>query len=236
MCDQWMTRQELPLTAEQIERLPRSPAWQYAAMGDRLILWPRTRAYHAALALNFTVDHSEPWLASCRSEDEPELVAVFEAAFRDVVPYAGLDNSLLHEAAQVSLRRTFSGQDGPMVSPACVIARQKGQVCGALLVTILPPGDNRDLASWYWQEPLPTHWQEIVGGRPHLTWIFVHPEQGRNGLATVMLRNAADRLKQLGFSTLLSTFLLGNDASLLWHWKSGFELLPTHFYPAPFTP
>jgi hypothetical protein len=28
----------------------------------------------------------------------------------------------------------------------------------------------------------------------------------------------------MGFTHLASTFLLGNDSSMLWHWRNGFQL------------
>jgi hypothetical protein len=29
----------------------------------------------------------------------------------------------------------------------------------------------------------------------------------------------------MGFVQLATTFLVGNDASMLWHWRNGFQLL-----------
>ena len=29
----------------------------------------------------------------------------------------------------------------------------------------------------------------------------------------------------LGYTELVSSFILGNDSSMLWHWRNGFELL-----------
>lgn len=230
MCDQWMTRQELPLTQDQVARLPRSPAWQYSALDGRLILWPRVRAYHAVLALDGVKPASEHVFTAVPTCQHAELEATFKAAFRSVIPYAGLDDATLAEAAHVSLGRTWSGMDGPLVQPACCAAREQERIQGALFVTLLPPGSNLDPASWYWQEPAPARWEDAIGGRPHLTWVFVDPACGRSGLATAMLRHAAAALRERGFSFLLSTFLLGNDASLLWHWKNGFELLPTRLH------
>ena len=31
---------------------------------------------------------------------------------------------------------------------------------------------------------------------------------------------------ELGYTELISSFILGNDSSMLWHWRNGFELLP----------
>jgi L-amino acid N-acyltransferase YncA len=45
------------------------------------------------------------------------------------------------------------------------------------------------------------------------------------GTGTALLGAAVRELLALGYSQLLSTFMLGNDSSMLWHWRSGFELL-----------
>jgi hypothetical protein len=33
-------------------------------------------------------------------------------------------------------------------------------------------------------------------------------------------------LRQLDYAELWSTFVVGNDSSMLWHWRSGFRLFP----------
>ena len=43
-------------------------------------------------------------------------------------------------------------------------------------------------------------------------------------------------LRELGFTSLLSTFLAGNDSSMLWHWRVGFRLLSYPGSPRRHTP
>ena len=43
------------------------------------------------------------------------------------------------------------------------------------------------------------------------------------GLA--LLEMAVPALGRLGYTGLASTFLLGNESSMLWHWRAGFKLL-----------
>ena len=31
---------------------------------------------------------------------------------------------------------------------------------------------------------------------------------------------------ELGYNELVSSFILGNESSMLWHWRNGFDLLP----------
>ena len=40
------------------------------------------------------------------------------------------------------------------------------------------------------------------------------------------LAHASRSLLELGYTELISSFILGNTSSMLWHWRSGFELLP----------
>jgi L-amino acid N-acyltransferase YncA len=75
-------------------------------------------------------------------------------------------------------------------------------------------------------KPLPADCIERHLGQPHLTWIFVSPLAVARGIGTTLLQKAAEALRNLGFTHLLSTFILGNDMSLLWHWRNGFRLLP----------
>jgi hypothetical protein len=30
----------------------------------------------------------------------------------------------------------------------------------------------------------------------------------------------------MGYTQVISSFILGNESSMLWHWRNGFELLP----------
>ena len=54
----------------------------------------------------------------------------------------------------------------------------------ALLVTLLPQGDLTDWESYYWREPPPAEAIAQRLGRPHLTWIFVGPFHGGEGIGT----------------------------------------------------
>jgi hypothetical protein len=44
-------------------------------------------------------------------------------------------------------------------------------------------------------------------------------------VGTGLLHAAAAALARLGFTHLTTTFLLGNDSSMLWHWRNGFQLV-----------
>ena len=45
-------------------------------------------------------------------------------------------------------------------------------------------------------------------------------------MGTALLAAAVNALLTMGFQQLLTTFMVGNDSSMLWHWRNGFRLLP----------
>jgi ribosomal protein S18 acetylase RimI-like enzyme len=232
MCDEWMTSLRLALTEDEFRMLPRNAAYQYDYVGQAL-LTPRPRFYHAVLPLPAPPgeDPLEPvsdlTVRAARAEDLPGMVEAFAAAFRGVPPFAALVEGTLTEAAQQCLRRTLDGGDGPWVQEASFLAHSREGMAGAVLVTLVPDGDPCEQSSYHWERPPPTDLLERRQGRPHLTWIFVAPARAGHGAGTALLAAAAAGLAALGYRQLFSTFLLGNDSSLLWHWRTGFRLL-TH--------
>lgn len=63
-------------------------------------------------------------------------------------------------------------------------------------------------------------------GGPLLNAVFVRPRWRRTGLATALLRQATAALVAAGETVLHSRCVLGNEASLSWHLRSGFRELP----------
>jgi hypothetical protein len=255
MCDHWMPQIGLPLTVEQFHQLPRNAAYKYEYFGGQAWLNPRPRHFHGMLQLTALAEPSpvvagEPVrIRGVREADFPSLEPVFAAAFQRMQPFGSLPDARRAEAAHQCLARTRTGRDGPWIEQASFLAfieqapakaPEKGsnplksrgltslpeQPIGAILITLLPEGDPCDFDSYYWPGPPPPDCIERRLGRPHLTWIFVSPLHTQNGVATTLLAAAVHELRQLGFTELLSTFLLGNDSSMLWHWRAGFQLLP----------
>src|SRR5262249_58025406 len=140
--------------------------------------------------------------------------------------FAGQPDGKRVIAGHASLEQTRRGGDGPLIERASYVARgEDAGLIGALLVTLLPPGDPTDWDSYYWMKQPPEDCVETAYGVPHVTWVFVHPERAGRGVGTALLRTAVEELRRMGFTYLLSTFLTGNDSSLLWHWRIGFGLL-----------
>jgi len=226
MCDEWMPTIELPLTLEQFQQLPRNAAYHYRHVDGKAVLAPGPRHYHAELELQEQPVPAGLGLRPVRQADWPALVTLFAAAFRTVQPFGSLDEPTRHLAAAKCLEKTRTRGDGPWIEPASFVADPDGRLRGAILVTLLPPGNPLEVDDYYWRQPPPADCVARCQGRPHLTWIFVSPMDAGQGVGSALLAAASSQLRAMGFSRLLSTFLLGNDTSPLWHWRNGFRLLP----------
>jgi GNAT superfamily N-acetyltransferase len=231
MCDEWMDGLQLPLTIEQFHRLPRNAAYKYEFLNGNAYLSARPKFFHALLDLAPLADRPLPAAASTvlrpiRHADWEGLTSLFSAAFRGVVPFGCLEDGPRQEAARKSLLFTHDGGDGPRIDRASFVAEDwdSTRPIGAILVTLLPDEDPSDWSAFHWKEPPPADCLERAIGRPHLTWIFVSPLESGRGIATALLNAAVRELLILGYRQLASTFLLGNDSSLLWHWRCGFRL------------
>jgi ribosomal protein S18 acetylase RimI-like enzyme len=228
MCDEWMRGLQLILTAEQFGQLPRNGAFRYDYLDGTGHVSPRPRHYHALLDLApVEADEMEGVvLRSVRPDDWGALATLFARAFRAAQPFAGLDDATRREAAEGCLTRTRTGGDGPWVERASFVATEEdGTALGAVLVTLLPDRDPCEWGSYQWVQPPPSDCVERRLGRPHLTWVFVDPGCAGVGLGTLLLATAVRELLALGYREMVSTFMIGNDASALWHWRNGFRLL-----------
>jgi hypothetical protein len=235
--DEWLAPLRLRLTPEEFRQLPRNPAYKYDYVDGEAYLTPWPRHYHAVLELPppLLLDAPRPThpplIRPVEEHDFPALEQVFAAAFERTPPLAGLNEGLRGEAARRCLGRTVSGGDGPWVRQASFVAATtvSGEINGGLFVTLLPDGDPCETDTYHWAEPPPADCVARSQGKPHLTWIFVTPLCAAQGTGTAMLAASARALVDLGYRELVSTFVLGNESSMLWHWRNGFRLLP---YPA----
>jgi L-amino acid N-acyltransferase YncA len=234
MCDEWMPVLQLPLTIAQFHQLPRNPAYKYEYIQGKAVLSPRAKHYHASLDLGTFIEEKSTAIdrmeiRAVQDEDWPELEDIFQGAFGFLQPFGSLDDETLAKAARECLRRTRTGGDGPWIEPASFVAVDKtqGQVVGVILLTLLPGDDPSDWDSFYWGEaPPPPDLLVRRAGQPHLTWIFISRMKFGNGIGSLLLAKSVSALHGLGYGELWSTFVSGNDSSMLWHWRNGFRLLP----------
>lgn len=233
MLNDWFTDLSFVTDWEAFRKLPRHPAYRYEFKDGRCWISGRPVFYHAKGDLNCLLESTSgqrenPWVISpIEHADWSELVHLFANAFSRSVPFIHLTEEKQLAAAKALLQRTQNGEDGPLVDDASYVIRnpQSHEPLGAFLVTLVPSSDFMHFEPEPWSQQPPVDAVEIGWGRPHLTWIFIDPHVARQGLGEALLRSSAPRLCDLGYETLVSTFLSGNQASTLWHWKMGFQLL-----------
>jgi GNAT superfamily N-acetyltransferase len=228
MCDQWMPYLKLRISWQQFHELPRNAAYKYEYWDGHAHLTPRAKCYHALLDLaDFQYSERAPdtTLRLLRDDDIAELEEVFAASFERQQPFSSVDEPKRLEAAHVCLDKVRTGGDGPWVREASFVAlNEEQQLVGAIFITLLPDRDPAEWQSFHWSEPPP---EDILAkrlGRPHITWIFVEPMHAGEGTGTALLSAAVRALRDLGYRQLATTFLAGNDSSMLWHWRNGFQL------------
>jgi len=217
MIDDWFSAIDIPLTWQQFWQLPKNPAYKYEYSDGHAWLSPRPKGHHAVLDLQ-TFIRPIPEMATddkliirpLQDADWKQLPSLFAAAFYRVQPFASLPEDKSLAAAEDCLGHTRESGEGPLVGEACLVAVRESDdvLIGANLIT-LPPGKTIKHAA----------------GLPHLTWIFVSPQDARYGIGMALLDMAVQALLRLGHTKLASTFLLGNESSMLWHWRAGFKLL-----------
>jgi GNAT superfamily N-acetyltransferase len=233
MCDEWMPPLQLRMSFDKFHRLPRNSAYKYEYFDKRAWLSPRPRFFHGLLDLTQVAPGGLDWpdreteVRTLQAEDWVELPKLFAAAFRSRQPFGSLNDPERLAAADKCLARTRTGGDGPLIAEACYLAYhpQMERAVGAILITLLPANDPANADSYFWRQPPPEDWLQQRLGRPHLTWIFVSPVLAGKGVGTALLDVAGKALLRLGYRELASTFLLGNDVSMAWHWRNGFRLL-----------
>jgi GNAT superfamily N-acetyltransferase len=226
MCDEWMPYLQLPLSIEQFRQLPRNAAYKYEYLSKTAFLSPRPKHYHALLDLKPIQADGSAAVYPLEPDELLRLDHLFAGAFRYVEPYGCLDDETRLEAARQALERARTGGDGPWIERASFVAKIEEKPVGAILITLLPDGDPCNWDSYRWPEAPPPDCIERRLGRPHLTWVFVSPLEKGHGTGTALLAASVRELLALGFTQLLSTFIAGNDSSMLWHWRNGFQLLP----------
>ncbi|NBO93234.1 MAG: hypothetical protein EBV06_13125 [Planctomycetia bacterium] len=227
MTDHWLAPLRLLLEPDQFRLLPRNPAFRYEQGQDGVWICPRPRYYHALLDLSDAEYHgaANVPLRRLAVEDWAVLPGLFVRAFTDHQPFVGVAPEQRDAAASEALMLTRTGGDGPLIERACFVSQGEDRLIGAVLVTLLPPGDPEEFDTYAWGGQPPPDAVERCEGWPHLTWILVDALEARSGLGTALLAAACGELRAMGFNDLLSTFLYGNDVSAMWHWRRGFKLL-----------
>jgi hypothetical protein len=122
----------LSLPPEQLPRLPRNAAYLYEVIDREVWLTPKPRWYHTLLDLESFPPSSGVELPkgvhvrTLQPDDWRDFPSVFSSAFREVQPFASLDDDERLAAARQSLEQTRTGGDGPLIDAACHTTRSAG--------------------------------------------------------------------------------------------------------------
>jgi len=128
------------------------------------------------------------------------LEELWGQAFLHTPDYYGYSIQSIQEDAHETLRTLFE-ESPPALHPASAAVWRDGTLVGALLVT-------------------------TAKTRPCIEALFLRRHERRRGLASAMLRMAAEHLQNEGDAVLCSGFLLANAGSASWHASVGFVELP----------
>lgn len=241
MLEQWFRSLHVAMTPEQFDELPRHSAYHYEYTDGRAWISPKPRMFNGLLELasrsprrSDEVENSQLSFRPMQPDDWQRFPKLFASAFENVPPFCALSEKERVHAASQCLHQASSGGDGPVLNDACFIAEiAPGKLAGAIIVTLIPKREEGEWWDGLWDNPPTTDDARRLLGRPHLTWIFVAPMLARHGIGSTLLDLSVKALLAHGYTQLASTFLLGNDSTMLWHWRNGFRLMayPGHVRP-----
>jgi GNAT superfamily N-acetyltransferase len=233
MLEQWFRPLHLPMTLEQFHLLPRHSAYKYEYVEGQAWISPRPRMFNGLLELASRtprepahVHNSQLTFRAMESGDWQRFPKLFASAFESVPPFCALNEKERLHASTQCLHQASSGGDGPVLENASFVAEiAPGKLAGAIIVTLIPKREEGEWWDGLWDNPPATDDARRLLGRPHLTWVFVAPLLARHGIGSALLDRAVKALIGLGYNELASTFLIGNDSTVLWHWRNGFRLM-----------
>jgi len=144
---------ELPLSPDQLRRLPRHPDWKYELIAGVALLSPRPRP------LSFLRPTDRPVLSGGRARarpvdatERPGLAALLHAVWADEDPYRSVDAALRTEELQRQIEKTKAGRGMVVVDDddggirACAFVQQTSPPTLTWL-TVAPESRGCGLAS-----------------------------------------------------------------------------------------
>ncbi len=184
---------------------PRRPGWKYEYSGGAIHV---TRA-HVVIPMVLELESAAPApgreipgtiLRRLEERDDSPLVDLFVEAFTGTMEYVGSTPGQIRASAAECLARGPRKRRGPR-SPISYVAQGAGELTGAALF-------------------------RRSEGAPLLDLLFVSPAHHRRRLASALAARAAADLAELGERRIWSSVMLGNEPSLAWHRRFGFQEMP----------
>ncbi len=183
---------------------PRHLGWKYEYWNGAIHVTPTQVAVPLTLELA-SHPHKVGPVAGVRLRGVEEVDAVglrelFVSAFSKTIHFADCSPEQIRQSAQQQLRHYFAERHGRRL-PASRLAAAEGKIVGAALLRQFDRG-------------------------PLLDMLYVVPERQRSGIAGALLGAAIGELLDRGETVLYSSIMLGNEASLDWHLRHGFQEEP----------
>jgi ribosomal protein S18 acetylase RimI-like enzyme len=185
------------MSAEDFHRFPRHPDWKHEYWDGVLHLTYRQRV------LRLVRDVAAPVVV--RRRHAVRLVDELPAAFlADVWREEEPVSVLAAELREPWLERELADSAGRLLDNGVAVAEEDGELIGA--VAVEQPSEH---------DPGPV-----------LTWLSVRRGYRHDGVATALLDAVLASLRASGVEHLTSGAAAGNPASVAWHWRNGFTLIP----------
>ena len=228
----------IPLAREDLDRIPRLPGFKWEYWDGCLQLSERMNVFHATLPVGrrdvrtelgqvrpLSATYEGVRVRPLEDRDWADLPELMRQAFCRTVPFSIIPWDAALTAAASLMAGCRAGEEGPLVREACFVAEAEeidelGRGGPGLVSAVIVTRSLRRhlVAADYSEEPRVEN--------PHLTWAMTRFWGARTGVASELLGHALNGLADLGERELDSTFMEGNHASTLWHWRNGFTLRP----------
>ncbi len=237
MLPDWFVPAQIRMTWEEFQKLPRHPAYRYEYRNGELRQSGRPilrncrikTEFQAASKVDDRIEALRLSFADLKNFNGQALTTLFKQAFARSAPYFSLSPAELDQAVQDHFLSVLQAHPWPIAWSASrlLLKESSNEPVAASVVTLVPDANWTDFTDPKWQQQAPPDALEKCWGHPHLTWIFVSPQYQRHGIGSILLSEARNEVRNLGYRNLFSTFLVGDYESMLWHWKQGFELIPS---------
>jgi len=185
------------ITEEEFMKLPRKEGWRYEYYGGRTHITPRPISEIVKFYIFTRVVNIRYTLQCPQWSDISEISSLFFAAFLNSIDFFNQTPREVRSSAYKEIKKTFDGGYGKMCWSLSRIAMDNRKMVGCALITFRE-------------------------GKYYVTWVFVHPEKQREGIATLIVQDIANNLYTKGITELYSAYLIASEVSAAWHKSFGF--------------
>ncbi len=217
--EHYATPLKLPMTIDLFSRFPALAGYRAELKGGHVELTYRPRSSLVRLGIAPRGAREVAGVAFNRIDvrsGQSSLAKLFALSFAHVPPLDTMAATTRRHAADAAMKHTATGGDGALVDEACfgAIDSSTHRPIAAVIVTEIALHED----DWPGDETPPL--------LPNLTWLFVSPEHQRGGIGSALLDRVVNALAARERPWLISHVAPHNVPSLMFHWRSAFELVP----------